>query len=438
MSRNSLAVAVEGLSWMAYAGLSERTALFKAAGQLDITESTELRHAYRLIVETVRYQNRLDWILQAFDSGKRKRPHGVTSLLRILAYLSYVDHTRSSELVRYVSWGRQILGWKEIRPYEKIIASIVARKPRPSIGIEIDRLAIETCHPSWFVSRLIDTLGRSVALRILERDLRPLPQYARLNPLKASNDIRSKLARMGGLTEVPGLKEVWRFDSGTSRLLETGLISSGSIVVQDLASIVAGLVADAKPGETVFDMCGAPGNKTSLLAAQMANQGAIYSVDLSAKRLGRWREETKRTGCTIASAVNCDGRNIPLKVEADVVLLDPPCSNTGVFARSPSHKWAITPGRIAELTAMQYNLLLESSKHLRPGGSIVYCTCSILPEENEIVIENFIRKNPEFKLASQQPFLGSPGLRGLTACQRFFNYLHECNGYFIAKMEKSP
>ncbi len=439
MMKNSLAVAIEALSWMAYAGLGERTALFKAAGQMRVKRADELRQAHRLIMETTRFQNRLDYLIsQVIPASEAEEvPHGIRSFLKIIAYLKYVESTSQSELVRLVAIARQVLGWRELQPFEKHTAEIAAGKANPqSYALpEFERLSLETCHPAWFVERLVNVFGRSFALQILRRDLQPMNTYVRLNSLKATGEARNaEIGKHLSGSRVEGLVDVFLLGKKgrPSRLIE-----SGEIVIQDLASIVAGYAASPRPGENVLDICAAPGNKTTHLAAQMHNEGMIYSLDISGPRLSYWKREMGRCGCEIAAPIRADAKRIPLKIEADVVLVDAPCSNTGVFARNPAGKWKLTPARIKEFSLTQYLILQAASEQVTPNGALIYCTCSILPEENEYVIESFLRKNPEFKVVPPSPFLGSPGLRGLDQCQRFYPHIHECNGYFIAKLERN-
>ncbi len=439
MLKNSLAVAIEALSWMAYAGLGERAALFKAAGQMRVNRADELRQAHRLIMETTRFQNRLDYlILQVIPVDEAGEvPHGIRSCLKIIAYQKYVEGISQSELVRLVAIARQILGWRELQPFEKQIAEIAAGKANPqSYALpEFERLSLETCHPVWFVERLVNVFGRSFALQILGRDLQPMNTYVRLNSLKGTGEARkAEIGKHLGGSRVGGLADVFLL---SKKGRPSRIIESGEIVIQDLASIVAGYAASPRPGENVLDICAAPGNKTTHLAAQMHNEGVIYSLDISAPRLSHWKKEMGRCGCEIAMPIRADARRIPLKIEADVVLVDPPCSNTGVFARNPGGKWKLTPTRINEFSLRQNLILQAASDHVSPTGTLVYCTCSILPEENEYVIEAFLRKNPQFKVVPQEPFLGSPGLRGFDQFQRFYPHIHECNGYFIAKLERT-
>jgi len=301
---------------------------------------------------------------------------------------------------------------------------------------ELERISLETCHPVWFIRRLILAFGRVTALRMLQRNLEFLPTFARINPLKVHDTDRDGIVHELGDPVVDTIQGVLKL-SRSLAAVRSRYLASGEIVIQDLASIVAGLVAAPAPGSTVLDICAAPGNKTSHLAALMENNGSIYSVDVSDRRLSHWAKEMTRTDVRIASPLRSDARRIPLKVAADLVLIDPPCSNSGVFARNPAAKWKITESRVHEFSINQRAILQAASKHVKPKGSLVYCTCSVLPEENEFVIEEFLRYHPEFRLMPQVPFLGSHGLRGFDLCQRFYPHIHSCNGYFIAKFQRT-
>ena len=424
---------------MAYSGIGERTALFKAAEQLEVGPG-DLRQAHRLIMETTRFQNRLEHTLsRALSSDQLNRaPHGVTSFLKILAYLTYLTSVSDMELERNVSWARQVLGWKELHPYEETIALIASRTLTIDTHqlTELERLSLETCHPQWLVERLITIFGRGFALQLLRWNLRPISNYVRVNPLKL--DIASNYALPSHIRGSPikQLSGVWQLEGSTEAITRSGLWAEGKIVIQDLASITTGLIASPSAGSRVLDLCAAPGNKTSHLASIMGNKGEIYSIEISSKRLSHWCREMERTSSSIASPIRADAGRIPTSLDCDLVLVDPPCSNSGALAKNPSIKWKITPARVNEFVSRQHAILREASKHVRLDGTLVYCTCSILPEENEEVIQSLLSCNPDFKLTRQEPFLGSPGLRGLDLCQRFYPHIHNCNGYFIAKLKR--
>ncbi len=442
MTENSLAVAIEAMSWVAYTGVGERTALFKAAGQLEVGRSNELRQAHKLVMETARYQNRLESLIRVLTSGNKveRSAHGVTSFLKILAYLKYVENVSSKDFEQNVKWGRQVLGWRELLPYENQIAMIASgtlEVHSPDLP-EFERLAFQTCNPVWFVEKTIRVFGRPFALKILHRNLSLLPAYIRLNMLKIrSQDNADAIANKIQGGTVQGLRNVLRTERAPSASARSDSFRSGKIVTQDLASIVASLVASPKRGSVVLDVCAAPGNKTSHLADIMDNTGEIFSIELSEKRLSHWKMEMERTGVTVAYPIRAEARNIPIRKRADVVLVDPPCSNTGVFARNPSIKWKTSAANIKEFALRQYWILRAAAANLIPNGTLVYCTCSLLPDENELVVEEFLRREQDFKLARQTPFIGSPGLRGLDLCQRFYPHVHDCNGYFIAKLQRT-
>ena len=143
-------------------------------------------------------------------------------------------------------------------------------------------------------------------------------------------------------------------------------------------------------------------------------------------------------GVEIAEPVIVDARtSLPFKAEADVVILDPPCTSTGVFGKLPSAKWRLTPRSIERMADVQWQIINNCAEKVKAGGILVYATCSVTVEENEMIIERFLREHQEFSLVEITPRIGVPGLRGLVECQRLYPHIHECNGFFIAKLQKA-
>ncbi len=286
LTNDSLALTIEALSWMAYTGIGERSALLKASRQLGLNNLNDLRQAHRLIMETTRFQNRLDWLIsQSVPEERTKQAsHGIRSLFRIIAYSKYVDTKRVHQLEVIVGWARQIFGWRDLQRYEEDIARLVSRsEPNGYRGLpEFERVAVETCNPAWYVKRLIQIFGRSIALKILTRNLRPVSTFAHLNPLR--NKDESLVAKQLNAVKVNGVENAFLLEK-SSQPNRAKLSASGEIVIQDLASIVAGLVASPRAGQSVLDVCASPGNKTTHLAAQMDNLGEIYSIELSPNRM---------------------------------------------------------------------------------------------------------------------------------------------------------
>jgi 16S rRNA (cytosine967-C5)-methyltransferase len=170
----------------------------------------------------------------------------------------------------------------------------------------------------------------------------------------------------------------------------------------------------------------------------MQNKGAIYSLDYSKRRMLVWRQEVGRMWVNIAEPIVADARNqLPLNVNADVVILDPPCTSTGVFAKLPASKWRLTPKSIEKMAEIQWMMINNCADRVKEGGTLTYSTCSVTVEENEMIIERFLKKNTQFKLADVSPKMGLPGLRGLDKCQRLYPHVHHSNGFFIAKLQKA-
>jgi len=127
---------------------------------------------------------------------------------------------------------------------------------------------------------------------------------------------------------------------------------------------------------------------------------------------------------------------LPLVGEADLVILDPPCSSTGVFAKQPSAKWRLRPKSIEKMATIQWRMINNCADKVAAGGVLTYSTCSITVEENEMIVERFLKWHSEFTLAPITPQIGLPGMRGLTQCRRLYPHLHQSNGFFIAKLRK--
>jgi 16S rRNA (cytosine967-C5)-methyltransferase len=209
--------------------------------------------------------------------------------------------------------------------------------------------------------------------------------------------------------------------------------------IQDKASCLAAEVASPKRDMTVLDLCSAPGAKTTYLAQQMENLGTIFSIDYSRRRMSVWKKTINKMGVDNARPLIGDTCN-PLPIgntKVDLVVLDPPCTSTGAFSRMPSAKWRLSKRSVKRMAGVQWKMLTNCVGHLREGGCLVYSTCSITVEENEMLIERFLRLNPEFTLVETKPRIGFSGLRGLNYCQRLYPHTHECNGFFIAKLKKT-
>jgi len=441
-------LAIEALSWMEKERVSERLALARTVKQLDISDVDALRLAHGLVCETVRRRNMIDRFINEVLKPKALSdfPFGVQSFLRFYVYQTRVaknwDKVDLEEAKNLAGLARSILGWRTLQPVEPYLGLLLTESLNvvfKGVGDE-ERVGLLTYHPTWFVRYCFRLFGRREALAFLEASAKTPPTYIRLNTIKGSEEeILKRLEEEKVKVEkVEGIRHAYKVLAAKQPLTRTKSFHEGLFYIQDKASCYAAEVADPKPGMIVLDVCAAPGAKTTYLAQLMQNRGVIYSVDYSRRRMGVWKNEVARMGVSIAEPIIADACNpLPVAVEADMVILDPPCTSTGAFAKIPSAKWRLTARSAEKMAEIQWQMLENSAEKLKPGGALVYSTCSITVEENEMLIERFLKWHTEFQLAEITPKIGLPGLRGLTKCQRLYPHIHECNGFFIAKLLKS-
>jgi 16S rRNA (cytosine967-C5)-methyltransferase len=196
--------------------------------------------------------------------------------------------------------------------------------------------------------------------------------------------------------------------------------SEGHFSVQDLTAMKAVDLLNPQPGETVWDLCAAPGTKSTAIAERMQNQGRVLATDIHSARLTRIEDNRRRLGLDIIAVqtISPAGEDLP-SGPFDAVLVDAPCSNTGVLGKRPEARWRLKPSDIEELSGLQLRLLENACERVKPGGRVVYSTCSIEPEENQAVIKALLDRRADWELATQLTFWpGRPADGGFAALLR--------------------
>ena len=441
--REAWTLAIEALSWMELQGLNEKLALTRTAKQLKITDVNVLRLAHKMVLETTRKRNLLDFILNNVLKPRSIRQFklGVREFLRLYAHEIHFEKAKFEDAIEMVRTGRAILGWQELHEVEDVLGEIYNVKLNELLENlpDEERVSLTTYNPKWFVKYCFKVFGRNEALKILESGKKNPPFYVRINTLKGlEKELLKRLYADGiRLRKVEGLRYTYEVLSFEKPLNRTKSFKEGLFYIQDKASCLATEVANPLPNTTVFDVCAAPGAKTSFMAQLMENKGKIYSIDYSRRRMEVWKKEIKRMGVKNAQPIIADACNpLPLKIQADLIVLDPPCTSTGAFAKLPSAKWRLNKRSPLKMSQIQWQMLINCAEKVKSGGHLVYSTCSICLEENELLIEKFLKLFPEFKLVKAEPWIGMPGLRGLNRCQRLYPHIHTCNGFFVAKLLK--
>ena len=283
--------------------------------------------------------------------------------------------------------------------------------------------------PAWLVQRLAESdIEGGEAAALLER----APLDIRVNALKADRASLELPLPGEALPSAQGL----RLPLGTS-VEQWDAHRDGLIEIQDCGSQLACEAVEARPGETVIDLCAGAGGKTLALAAAMRGQGMLIAADTDRGRLSRLPPRAERAGALVSEAVLLDpgreaDRLAAWREGGDAVLVDAPCSGTGTWRRNPEARWRLDEPALERLLALQRRLLEIAAGLVRPGGRLVYVTCSLLDEEGPGQIEAFLAGHPDWRADPPALALGrarGPGIR-LTPSQ------DETDGFFIARLEK--
>jgi len=295
-------------------------------------------------------------------------------------------------------------------------------------------------YPRWFINMLMRILGKEEAENLMKfQDMARPPTYFTVNKLLSrEGEVLRSLEEAGvEFSEDERLKGIYIIKSmkRSGKILE--LARKGLIMIHDLSSYYAIKAMNPKPGDTILDVCAAPGTKTILMSIAMRNRGEIISIDSSPTRLRTHLRRVRRAGALIVNDILTDAtKPLPLNLKADIVLVDPPCSSTGLFWREPIYRWTIKPRHVRMFARLQAKILENSSRHVKPNGMLLYSTCSLTIEENELILEDFLKVHPEFYLEEVYPELGDRGLRGLSEARRLYPHRDRCNGFFLAKLVK--
>jgi 16S rRNA (cytosine967-C5)-methyltransferase len=317
----------------------------------------------------------------------------------------------------------------------------IRRRPEPELT-----LAEELDFPDWLVERLAPRMSPEDLLALARALNSPAPLDLRVNTLKADRDaVMSRLAA-DGIAAVPtpysplGLRL-----KGKPHLARHAAFLDGSIEVQDEGSQLLGFLLAPRRGEMVVDFCAGAGGKTLLLGAMMRSTGRLYAFDVSDKRLAKLKPRAARAGLSNIHPACLSGENDArvkrLQGKADRVLVDAPCSGLGTLRRNPDLKWRQSPRSLDELAAKQSAILVAAAKLVRPGGRLVYATCSILAEENEGIVDAFLATHADFRRLPAQEVLAAQGI--VIDCgedMRLSPQRHGTDGFYAAVLErtKSP
>ena len=355
----------------------------------------------------VRWQATLDWLIARKTDARAQKPT-LQNLLRLGLYqIFWLDRIPAHAAVHEtVELARQS-GFQSQAGFINAILRGYLREFDVTRGLleELKRTQphIGYSHPEWLVARWQKRWGADHTAQLMDWNNTPPKAFARVNTLKA--DPGKLLAQWRDENvEYDFVRRDW-IEENTVFELEShpplGRLPSfeqGLFYVQDPSTLLAVRELDPQPGECVLDLCAAPGGKLTAIAQLMRNEGRLLAHDTTPERLTLIEENCARLGVTCAQTVLPSTLNSQPSSRFDRILIDAPCSNTGVMRRRVDLRWRIRPGEIERLRLAQLELLNPAAPLLRPGGRLVYSTCSLEPEENTEVVNEFLAGHADFKL----------------------------------------
>jgi 16S rRNA (cytosine967-C5)-methyltransferase len=296
--------------------------------------------------------------------------------------------------------------------------------------------------PDWLYLRLVEQLGESATQSLAQAMNRPAPLDLRVNTLKGERDAVLATLAQDGIAARAGAYSPFAIRLAEKPALSRHpLFMQGLVEVQDEGSQLIGLLLAPRRGEAVADFCAGAGGKTLLLGALMANSGRLYAFDVSEKRLARLKPRLARSGLSNIHPVRIeserDARLKRLAGKMDRVLVDAPCSGVGTLRRNPELKWRQTPESIVELTQKQSAILAAAARLVRPGGRLLYATCSLLDAENDRIVDAFLAANPEFTLLSARAELARFNLPEIGERLHLLPPQHDTDAFYAALLVKN-
>ncbi len=393
-----------------------------------------------IVYGTLRMRGRLDWIIDSlYPPGSAALDADIRNTLRTGLYqLFFLDR-----VPEYAVVSEAVAIAKKTRMAAAALVNAVLRNavrarreiayPDPD-GDPVGHLSVFHSHPRWLVERLIAVMGVPEATAFCKADNEIPPLTVRVNSLKADRRAVEEELRKLGLASRPTTLSPDGLDihGNADALWKTACFREGRIQIQDEGSQLISHIAGPIPGDSVLDLCAGTGGKTHHLAQLMRNRGRIVACDISAEKIQALRENAARLGVSIVETRTADAASDALAGERfDRVLVDAPCSGLGTLRRNPEIRWRLTPERLRSLAELQGAILHAAADCVKPAGTLVYVTCSPLPEENEAVVLPFLKRYPEYRLSRP----AAPAAAKLLCGDGFLRTLphrHGTDGFFAA------
>jgi 16S rRNA (cytosine967-C5)-methyltransferase len=391
-----------------------------------------------IVYGVLRFRDTLDWILNHFLKNPSRLEARTVNNLRIAVYQLFFMRVPDWAVVNEAVEMEKLSSGSPAGPglVNAVLRNLLRQKDRFSLPLEFDdpvsRISVNTSHPSWLVKRWVARFGEAEAGLLAEANNEVPRMTLRVNTLKTGRkELLEMLSREGIAADATRFSPdgIVLRDALTYEDLS---VVRGLFVVQDEASQLVTYLLDPRPGERILDACAAPGGKTTHIAQLTGDKSEIVAVEKDTKRIARLRENIEALDINSVSIVNSDILDLHDAEPFDRVLLDAPCSATGVIRKNPDVKYRHTEKDLLVFKSRQTEMLQAASRLLKKGGTLVYSVCSTEPEEGEEAVREFLKTAADFRIIDTDvTFLRDFIDRGLL---KTYPHRHHMDGFFGASL----
>lgn len=413
---------------------------YSVADELESRDRAEVREYVQNILRRRSY---LDFLIDEFSNVKiNEMKSSLKNILRLGVYdMVFMDSTPDYAAINEtVEIAKYTLGSRTGDLTNAILRNLqrdINNLPKPSFEDRTKLVATTFSHPEWLVKRWTNRFGEREAFQLMQANNKRPVYYVRANNLRTKTEnFKLRMTKHDiEFVESDWLPGYFQVDS-VAPFITKGWLSKGFCQIQDIAAGFAPFLLDPQPGESIYDLCAAPGTKSILMSDLMNGEGDILAVDISSERLDKLAESALSYHAENIRVRRADVTELELE-EADGVLLDAPCTGTGVLSKRADLRWRRDEESLQNAVELQKKLFDSAARMVKKGGRLVYSTCSLEEEENMEQVMNFLDRHENFELETVEGFVPDEVMVDGKFGYQTFPHKHNCDGHFGVRLKRT-